>query len=102
MQKRDAILDMKWVPEREAYRIELWDFRFRLPDRTWYIPYIYISADKMPAEYRDQVQKFQVGDLVDKRYKSKQEFEAENNQFFSQSGDRPNEYYGKIIEVENE
>ena len=93
MQKRDAILDIEYSKKFHAYKVSLWNFRYKLLDGSWETPAIYIEPDKMPDEFKNEKQKFQVGDLVDKVY-----HENHGNYFYGPEKQH-REFCGKIIDV---
>ena len=96
MQIRDAILDIEYSEEYHAYKVSIWNLRYKLPDGSYEKPTLYIDSDQMPAEYQNQEQKFQVGDLVDKVHRKEKD-----GQYFTPTGNRTREYMGKITDVKN-
>ena len=75
MQKRNAIIDIEYLEDRDVYKLSLCDFRYTAVDPTntsralIVTPAVYLHADHMPENFRDQQPIFEIGDHVDKNWR---------------------------------
>ena len=67
MQSKEILADIRYIPSIEMYHVTLMDFDVATENGK-VKPAFYILPENMPDRFKDEEQKFKIGDLVDRVY----------------------------------